>query len=199
MRAEQGLQNWDEVLRLLRILEKRDAVPAELAAQLRITATIENLRRKALDAEGLATYWTTLPAAERTRTRVAATAARLFIDFGDCARAHPIIRDALEEQWSSELVALYGECRGGDDLARIEQCERWLKAHPRDPGLLLALGRLCAGRELWGKAQSYLDASLSAQLARATHVELARLFERIGREADANRHYRAAADPKLPA
>jgi HemY protein len=199
MRAEQGLQNWDEVLRLLRILEKRDAVPAELAAQLRTTATIENLRRKALDAESLAAHWATVPAADRTRTRVAATAARLFIDFGDCDRAQEVIRDGLDEQWSSELVALYGECRGGDNLARIEQCERWLKAHPRDPGLLLALGRLCAGRELWGKAQAYLDASLSAQPSRAAHVELARLLERIGREADANRHYRAAADPKLPA
>ena len=199
MRAEQGLQNWDEVLRLLRILEKRDAVPAELAAQLRITATIENLRKKAIDADGLAVYFASVPAADRTRPRVASTAARLFIDLGACERAHPIIRDALEEQWSSELVALYGECRGGDDLARIEQCERWLVAHPRDPGLLLALGRLCAGRELWGKAQSYLDASLSAQPSRAAHVELARLLERIGRDADANRHYRAAADPKLPA
>jgi HemY protein len=199
LRAEQGLQNWDEVLRLLRILEKRDAVPAEFAAQLRTTAIIENLRRKALDAEGLAAYWSTLPASDRTRARVAATAGRLFIDLGDCARAHTVIRDALGEQWSSELVALYGECRSGDDLARIEQCERWLKEHPRDAGLLLALGRLCAGRELWGKAQSYLDASLSAQPTRAAHVEVARLFERIGRDADANRHYRAAADPKLPA
>jgi HemY protein len=199
MRAEQGLQNWDEVLRLLRILEKRDAVPAELAAQLRITATIENLRKKAIDADALAAYLAGVPAADRTRPRIASTAARLFIDLGACERAHPIIRDALEEQWSSELVALYGECRGGDDLARIEQCERWLVAHPRDPGLLLALGRLCASRELWGKAQSYLDASLSAQPSRAAHVELARLLERIGRDADANRHYRAAADPKLPA
>jgi len=187
------------VLRLLRILEKRDAVPAELAAQLRSTATVENLRRKALDAEALAAYLAALPAAERARPRVAATAARLFIDLGACERAHPVIRAALEAQWSSELAALYGECRGSDDLARIELCERWLADHPRDPGLLLALGRLCAGRELWGKAQSYLDASLSAQPSRAAHVELARLMERIGRDADANRHYRAAADPKLPA
>lgn len=199
LRAEQGLQNWDEVLRLLRILEKRDAVPAELAAQLRSTATVENLRRKALDAEALAAYLAALPAAERARPRVAATAARLFIDLGACERAHPVIRAALEAQWSSELAALYGECRGSDDLARIELCERWLADHPRDPGLLLALGRLCAGRELWGKAQSYLDASLSAQPSRAAHVELARLMERIGRDADANRHYRAAADPQLPA
>jgi hypothetical protein len=29
-------------------------------------------------------------------------------------------------------------------------------------------------------------------------VAAARVYERIGREAEANRHYRAAADPALP-
>jgi HemY protein len=197
LRAEQGLQNWDEVLRLLRLLEKRDALPGEAAAQLRVTAIVENLKRKALDAESLAAYWAKVPSSDRTRTRVAATAARLFIDLGACRQAHEVLRGALAEQWSSELVVLYGECRGGDDLERIEQCERWLKEQPRDAGLLLALGRLCAGRELWGKAQSYLEASLSVQPSRAVHVELARLFEQIGRQADAARHYRLAADPAL--
>jgi len=199
LRAEQGLQNWDEVLRLLRLLEKRDAIAAETAAQLRVTAIVENLKRKALDAESLAAYWAKVPSSDRTRVRVAAAAARLFIDRGGCRQAHEVIRGALAEQWSTELAALYGECRGDDDLERIEQCERWLKEQPRDAGLLLALGRLCAARELWGKGQSYLEASLSVQPSRSAHVELARLFERIGRQADANRHYRAAADPSLAA
>jgi HemY protein len=198
LRAEQGLQNWDEVLRLVRLLEKRDALPGETATQLRVTAIVENLKRKALDAESLTAYWSKVPSSDRTRSRVAATAARLFIDLGACRPAHEALRAALAEQWSTELAALYGECRGGgDDLERIEQCERWLREQPRDAGLLLALGRLCAGRELWGKAQSYLEASLSVQPSRAVHVELARLFDRIGREADAARHYRLAADPAL--
>ena len=79
MRAEQGLQNWDEVLRLLRLLEKRGAIAPEPAAQLRITATIENLRKKALDAESLAVFWDQVPAADRVQPRIAAAAARLFI------------------------------------------------------------------------------------------------------------------------
>lgn len=200
LRAEQGLQNWDEVLRLLRLLEKGGAVAKEYAAQLRITATIENLRRKALDAAGLAAAWERVPSYVRVEPRVAQTAARLFIDFGNCAAAHALLREALETQWSSELVALYGECREeAGALERIEQCERWLEAQPHDAALLLTLGRLCSERGLWGKATSYLDASLSIQPARATHVALARLYERIGREADANRHYRMAADPALPA
>jgi HemY protein len=187
------------VLRLLRILEKRGAVAPEPAAQLRITATVENLKRKALDTESLAAFWDKVPAADRVQPRIAAAAARLFASLGACREAHVLIRAALEAEWSSELVALYAECtHEADALERLEQCERWLKVHPRDAALLATLGRLCAERGLWGKATSYLDASLSLQPSRTAHVAAARVYERIGREPEANRHYRAAADPALP-
>jgi HemY protein len=52
-------------------------------------------------------------------------------------------------------------------------------------------------QELWGKAQSYLEASLSEEPSRSAHVALAQLFDRIGRPEDASRHYRASADAKL--
>ena len=65
---------------------------------------------------------------------------------------------------------------------------------PEDPQLLATLGRLCAHAELWGKAQSYFEASLSFEETRAAHLELARLAERTGREADAQSHFRRAAE-----
>jgi HemY protein len=46
---------------------------------------------------------------------------------------------------------------------------------------------------LWGKAQSYFEASLSQQASRAAHLELARLAERLERKEVAERHYREAA------
>ena len=85
----------------------------------------------------------------------------------------------------------------GEAARRIERAEKWLKTNPRDSMLLLTLGRLCAEQELWGKAQSYLEASLAMQPTRAAHIALAQLLERIGRVADANRHYKASADPGL--
>ncbi len=199
LRAEQGLQNWDEVIRLVRMLEKRRAITPESAAQLRTTAVIENLRKKSLDAEGLATFWKTLPEAERLDARVAGNAARLFIRLGGCREAHRIIATALASQWSPDLVLLYGECRDADAMERVQACERWLEEHPRDAALLLTLGRLCAGLELWGKAQSYLEASVAVSPTRTAHLELARLLDRVGKEGDAARHYRAAADAGLPA
>lgn len=199
VRAEQGMENWDEVLRLLRILDKRDPGSRPLTRQLRITAIVENIRQKALDVETLREFWKQLRSEYKTEPGVATAAAQSFIRLGSCKDAHRIIADALEENWSQELVLLYSECEADDVLERIERCERWLAANPRDAALLLTLGRLCTYRELWGKAQSYFEASLSQQPTRAAHRELARLCERLGREADADRHYRIASDVAIPA
>jgi HemY protein len=199
MRAEQGLQHWDEVLRIVRLLEKRGALAPETAESLRITATVETLKRKAVDIETLQAFWSDLPTAERREPRVAATAARQFLALGGCKQAHRVLTDVISREWVPELVLLFAECHDEDALQRIEQAEKWLKERPHDASLLLALGKLCAYQELWGKAQSYLEASLSQTASRATHLELARLFDRIGRESDANLHYRAATDSSLPA
>ena len=198
MRAQQGLQNWDEVLRLARQLEKRGAVSAEFARQVTVTATIENLRKKALDADQLRQFWKSIVPDDRREARVAHTAASLFMRLGDCRTAHGILREALDHEWSERLVRQYSECFDADSLARIEHAERWLTIHPRDAALHLTLGRLCVQRELWGKAQIHLETSIAEQPTRAAHVELARLLDRLGRVEQAHNHYRAASDPGLP-
>ena len=48
--------------------------------------------------------------------------------------------------------------------------------------------------ELWGKAQSYLEASLSVDPQVGAHLALAHLFETLERRDEAQRHYRAAAE-----
>ncbi|MCL4800222.1 MAG: heme biosynthesis protein HemY [Burkholderiales bacterium] len=199
LRAERGLQNWEEVLRITRQLEKRGALTAAAAESQRVTATVECLKRKAIDLETLRAFWNEVATADRREPRVAAVAARQFLALGDCRQAHRVLTDALGREWAPELVRLLGECRGEGTIERIELAEKWLNERPHDATLLATLGRLCAHQELWGKAQSYFEASLSQLPSRATHLELAQLFDRIGRESDANVHYRAACDAALPA
>ena len=107
--------------------------------------------------------------------------------------AQQVIEDGLDEEWNSELVALYGNCRGSDVLGRIARAEAWLLVHPRDSALLLVLGRLCQDKQLWGKAQSYFEASLSLNDSRAARIALAQLLDRLEQSELANTHYRAAA------
>jgi len=96
-------------------------------------------------------------------------------------------------------VRLYGEWGEGDLTARIARAGKWLQQRPQDGELLLALGRLCLKQRLWGKAQNYLEASLSVAESREAHRELARLFEATDRSEAANTHYRASLEvPAAP-
>jgi HemY protein len=199
LRAEQGLGNWDEVIRLARLLEKHAAMPPEAIDSIRLSARVAMLSRGTHDLKSLAAYWRLIPDEERAQPRVAAAAARAFIRLADCRSAHAILEQALERDWHGELALLYGECQDIDAIARIERAERWLEQRPRDAELLLTLGRLCTQTQLWGKAISYLEASLTVHATRGAHIALARVHDDMGRAEEANRHYRAAADARLPA
>jgi HemY protein len=194
LRAEQGLANWEEVLRIANALEKHDAMPPEALESVRVNAHVALLTRGTLDREGLVRQWESTPRQDRVRSKLAAAAARAFMQLGDCRRAHRIIEDAIERNWDGALALLYGECVDKDALDRLERAEKWLQSRPDEAGLLLTLGRLCVQRELWGKAQSYLEASLATKPTQAAHIALARLHDRLGRPDEAGRHFRASAD-----
>jgi HemY protein len=194
MRAEQGLGNWREVARLVRQLEKHQALTAEQAAPIRSRAVREALRDLRDDPPGLMRYWRELDDQDRAEASLALETARVLMAAGDCREAQRVIEDALDERWDASLVLAYGECGGnGDILGRIAQAEKWLARQPRDGALLLTLGRLCRAQQLWGKARSYLEAALAIEPSRAAHVELAQLLDQLEDSALAARHYRAAA------
>jgi HemY protein len=197
LRAEQGMANWDEVIRIAKSLEKLNAMPPEALEGIRVSARVALFSLKTHDPKDLARRWDEVPAPERAHAKIAAAAARAFIRLGDCRRAHRIIEQALERDWDGALALLYGECTDEDALERLEHAETWLRERPREAELLLTLGRLCMQRELWGKAQSYLEASLATQPTQGAHLALADLFERLGRTEEASRHFRSSADPGL--
>ena len=202
LRAERGAGAWDEVLRLASQLSKRDAISPALAEEYKVQATVELLARSADDAGAFERRWRTIAPGDRVQPRIAAAAARHATALGRAAMAREIIEGALETEWTPQLVVLYGqlpqdldqESKTLEARARIERAERWLLERSRDAQLLAALGRLCAHAELWGKARSFLEASLSFEESRAARIELARLAERLGQADEAQRHFRRAAE-----
>lgn len=190
LKAQAQAKNWDQVLALVAQLEKRDGIDPLQAAQQKINAHQENLKRKRQDVQSLREYWQKIPSADKTNGKIARAAAQAFLGFQECQVAMDILTDSLESQWDSEVVGLYGECLGKDVLKQIERAEKWLKQHPADAALLQTLGKLCMKQELWGKAQSYLEASLSIEPNAEVHLVLAQLLEKIGRGEEAGRHYR---------
>lgn len=194
LRAEHGARNWDEVLRLAAHLARRGAIPPALAQEYKAQAILELLARSAGDARSLGESWRRLASVDQLNPRVAAAAVRHARELDAGAFAREIIEKALAQEWDARLVELYGDAPAAEAMTRIERAERWLHEHADDAGLLRTLGRLCVRAELWGKAQDYLETSLSFEAGRAAHLELAQLFERLGRSAEAAKHFRLAAE-----
>ena len=194
LQAEQALRLWDAVLDTVDALAKLGGIgPAEAAAARR-AAHLGNLARDSRDAATLTAYWKQLPSDVRNDPIVAATAARYHLALGSPAPAQAILEQALEREWNTALVALYGEAAGDEALPQIERAEKWLRAHARDPALLLALGKLCMRQGLWGKAQSYSEASIALEPTHDGHMTLAALMEKIGKPQEAVLHFRRSAE-----
>ena len=192
LKARQMTGQWDEVDRLLDALMRGNALEPGVATQSRRIAYTENLRRRTEDDRGLLEYWKKIPAEFRLDPWVARAAARAFMQRGGHDTALDVLEAALNRDWHEDLVALYGEARGSNPARQIEQAEKWLHVHPRDAQLLLALAQLCSVQQLWGKAQSYLEASLAIAPSAEGHIRMAELKTQSGQPGEACKQYQKA-------
>ncbi len=201
LKANQQARNWPEVLRLVRLLDKHNALHPVLSRRLREMAYDSLLSDPAHDAESIRRVWANIPAADRVQPFVAAHAALAFTGRGLHGEARSIIEKALAAEWDERLVRAYRQCAAGEGtpelLAQIERCEEWHASRQADAELTLTLGALCLRQKLWGKAQRYLEQSLSDAsenaTAREAHLKLAQMHEALGQQDQAHAHYRHCA------
>lgn len=81
----------------------------------------------------------------------------------------------------AELLAPFVQSvRYLDDKAQrkaIDTADSWLKARPDDAKLLMYLGQLAYSKQLWGKAQGYLEASIAVEPSMQARLALAKVFD----------------------
>ena len=201
MKANQQARNWPEVLRLVRILDKRKALHPALANRLRELAYTSLLGEDKHDAESIRRTWAAVPAPERAVPAIAARAANAFNARGLHDEARAIAEESLRAGWDERVVRAYRDAASPAGspslLAQIDSCEAWRKERPRDAELALTLGSLCLKQKLWGKSQRYLEQALSdatePAMVREAHLKLAQMHEALGQEQEAARHYRQCA------
>ncbi|MDO9421567.1 MAG: heme biosynthesis protein HemY [Herminiimonas sp.] len=201
LKANQRANNWPEVLRLVRTLDKNNALHPALSTRLRELAYQDLLKDSANDAESIRNVWWNIPAEDRVKAYIAAHAAEAFTKHGLQDEARVIIEKALAVEWDDRLLRAYRAAAADEGspalLAQIERCEEWCKKHPNDAELALTLGTLCLRQNLWGKAQRQLEQALSdasgARMLQEVHLKLAQLHEALNHTEEAAAHYRQCA------
>lgn len=61
----------------------------------------------------------------------------------------------------------------------IDTADAWLKTQPNDAQLLLNLGEMAFNKQLWGKAQNYLEASIAVKPTMQARLALAKVFDEM--------------------
>ena len=188
-----------EIPALVDQLVKRKVYDPTQGDLLRASAHAAALVGYRHDAAGLRSYWNRLSEGDRINPKVARAGASGFLALGGDREAADIIVRCLERNWDASLVVLYVQCRAADPTKQLEIAEGWLPAHNRDAVLLYALGLLCERESLWGKAQTYLEASLALDNHWRTHIALGELHAKLGRPDQANAHLASALQLSLAA
>jgi HemY protein len=191
-KALQAAGRYADIPSVVDQLVKRKALRADEADLLRAVAHAQVLDQCGSDSARLRSYWSRLSDADQRLPRVAAAGARGFLAVGADHEAAEILARSLERQWEPDLALLYARCRPADATRQLELAESWLKAHSQDAKLLHALGVLCERQQLWGKAQTYLEASLALDNNWRGQVALGELLARLGRNDEATPHLAAA-------
>lgn len=182
--------NWQGLAKLVPVLRKiRTLKPAQLDAWT--TAAWEQLMAdEGLDWAGLDALWQELPRHLRKAPVLIRSRLKALARLGAGSEVDTEIRRALKTDWDPELAALYADLELADSSRQLAYLENWLHKRPDDPDLLLATGRVCVRRELWGKARSYLESSLAIRPDPSAYNALGQLMLTIGESDPATEAFR---------
>lgn len=190
------LQKLPETMQpLIEQLLANDSISLEEARAYRHAAWRFELE-KYIDTAQLMLRWNQLPKSDRYLPEVMLPMVERFEKLGAVEAAAQTLAEALGVEWSGQLLQKLAELAPSlseaGSLSLALRADEWLNAHREDPDLLLLLGHLALAQKLWGKAQNYLEASLSIAPSFNAHLTLARLFAQLDRVQDAKKHEQAA-------
>ncbi len=207
--------NWGALAALLPELRSQKVWSGELLKQLELRVYLALLeppevpqgadpaeRLKKLEAQ-----WASIPPKQQNHSELVRAFAEHLMELGAHSRAEILLRNALKRRWHNELVRLYGLVAGDHPAKQLENAESWLRDHPNNAFLLLALGRISLRNELWGKARSYFESSLGLIRSPDAFFELGRVLEHLGENVEAEvcfrrgleKHARHLLDYEFPA
>ncbi|HED52187.1 MAG TPA: heme biosynthesis protein HemY [Gammaproteobacteria bacterium] len=176
-----GQQDWGRLRELLPELRRSETLDNDQWQRLAVRVYRERIREltAARDIDTLKHGWTQLPPPVRQDHALLALYIEQLVRLGEHDQAESLLREQLGQYWDDRLVYLYGELEGCDSSVQQKMAEKWLVQHAEDAVLLLTLGKISLRNQLWGKARSYLEASIGLQPTAEAYRLLGDLLEQL--------------------
>lgn len=159
----QRLGDWEQLRDLLPQLRKRKALAGDQLNRLteRTWSHLLQHYSAASDASAVETQWQAVPKALQSSPQLLRDYVAALTHGGQQLKAEQAIRKAVRKNPDPQLVEMYIHLDELDTTLLLDNVRQWLRAHPEDPALLLAAGRLCVRAGLHDEARVYLEKALA--------------------------------------
>jgi len=163
-------------------LEKNEQyVDRKTLARQKACASLMNAMHSAVHLPQLEDIWYKLSRKLRKDPDVIACYAECLMHYADqSGKIYKLLTKALRQQIHPSLLKQFVKLKSIKAEKRLVLVEKCLRQRPNDPALLLAAGELCLQSQLWGKARTYFNQSLSLQPTPAVYAGLGQLAEEAG-------------------
>jgi HemY protein len=187
----ENLGEWKKLEEMLPELKRRKVINESDYQVLESRVYHERLKQESSTLESLVNYWQSIPKGVKQQQAMLVEYCNYMLALDAGSRVEPLIANSLLQEWNSDLVTLYGHIELANPSHQLAVAEGWLQNHQEDPGLLLTLARLSLQNKLWGKARSYLEASIGISPSAESYQLLGLLLQRLGEDEEALRCFRA--------
>ena len=184
----QQLGDWERLLEIAPMLTRRRIFSSDELDRMHRMAYISLLKslpgkekRKSEDnIQALNSIWARIPRQFQNEKEILQVYVDRMVECGGSSQVEPLIRHALKHHRDEQLIKLYGLVESADPVKQLNMVESLLPGHEEDAVTLLTAGRLSLRNKLWGKARSYLEASVHARPSSEAYNELGHLLEKLG-------------------
>lgn len=174
-------KDFDSLLDILPEVKKLKLIASDELSQTEVelyTHALQNLNTES--GNKIIKLWKSIPKQCQTNDLLIVLYSELLITKNKHDTVHSLLKQRLKQGWNEKIMLLYGDVVSTTPVAQLEYAEQFLKQHEKNPALLLTLGKLSKRCDLWGKARSYLEASIGITPQRETYRELGELLEQLG-------------------
>jgi HemY protein len=172
------MNEWQGVQDVLPDLRKRHVLTPSDVKSLSTDANVGQLEAAIArqDWDAVSEIWQKAPSKIRYSEAMLHAYVGGVIQQGQGKEAGPLIEAYMNNAWSDRLAYQYGLIELDNLSGQIERAGRWVKKHPKNPWLLLTLGRLQKMNNQAAKAESYLRDSLTHGARGETYQVLAEVL-----------------------
>lgn len=187
----QHQKNWEKIVEIAPGLMKANVLSEKQGAEAQKQAYEELIHQAAaVSVNELKAFWKDIPKSYQADSHLVYVYANALLKYKLQDEAEAIIRQTLKRQWNEALIKLYGTIKSTRPQKQLVFAEQFLQSHPKSAILLLTTGRLSLHHQLWGKAQRYLEASLTLSPQPEAYAELGKLLMKLNKLEEAAEYFR---------